>query len=245
MSPPTNPKVYIVGVGPGSLRYLTEETRAAVTASEIVLGWELDLLPVKDFLPGKEVCVQNVTNYREEATRVAQLAKKTGKTVAIPRIGDPCISSGLLELLDVFSGFDVEIIPGISSVQVAAAIARINIDDSAVVSFHDYGDPEAEKKFMLDSFKARKNLVILTSPDLTPNEAAKYLISHGVDPVTPAVACSSLTLKEEEILKSNLSEISKRAFHWLSVLVIINPSSPTAQESYTAWKKWRKLSGRE
>ncbi len=245
MSPPTNPKAYIVGVGPGSPRYLTEETRAAVTASEIVLGWELDLLPVRDLLQGKKVYVQNVTNYREEARKVAQLAKKTGKTVAIPRIGDPCISSGLPELLDVFSGFDIQIISGISSVQIAAAISRINIDDSAVVSFHDYGDPELEKKFMLYAFKTRRHLVILTSPDLTTNEAAKYLISQGVDPFTPAVACSSLTLKEEEILKSNLSEISKRTFHWLSVLVVINPSSPSAQESYTEWKNWRKLSGHE
>lgn len=245
MSLSTNPRAYIVGVGPGSPRYLTEEAREAIAASEMVLGWELDLLPVSELLQGKEVHVQNVTNYGELAGRVAQVAKKTGKTVAIPRIGDPCISSGLPELLEVFSGFDVQIISGISSVQVAAAIARINIDDSAVVSFHDYGDPETEKKFMLDAYKARKHLVILTSPDLTPNEAAKYLISQGADPSTTAVACSGISLKEEEILKSNLGEISRRTFHWLTVLVVVNASAPTVQESYTVWKNWRKRSGRE
>ncbi len=245
MSGATKPRMCIVGVGPGNAQYLTEKARAAITASEIVLGWDLDLLPVKDLLQGKEIFVQNVTDYREKARRVAQLARETGKTVAIPRIGDPCISSGLPELLEVFSGFEVEIMPGISSVQVAASLARINIDDSVVVSFHDYGDPEAEKKFMLDAFRASKHLIILTSPDLTPDAAAKHLVSQGVSPLTPAVACSSLTLKEEEILKGNLDEISKRPFHWLSVLVVINASAPTAQESYTLWKNWRKLSGRE
>jgi cobalt-precorrin-7 (C5)-methyltransferase len=44
--------------------------------------------------------------------------------VALLRVGDPCMSSGLNELHDIFDGFDAEIVPGISSIQLAAAISK-------------------------------------------------------------------------------------------------------------------------
>ena len=239
------PKTYIVGVGLGSPKYLTDMAREAVRSSEIVLGWELDLFPIKDLLQNKEIHIQNVSNYTEVARRVAELAKKEGKTVAVARIGDPCISSGLLGLLETFSGFDVEIVPGISSTQLAASLARINIDDSVIVSFHDYGDPEMEKKFMLEAFRAGRHLIILTSPDLAPSEAANFLISEGCDPSTLVVVCSNLTLDEQKVEYSTLGGIIQRRFHWLSVVAVMNPSTPTNQEAYSTWKKWRELSGHD
>jgi cobalt-precorrin-7 (C5)-methyltransferase len=45
------------------------------------------------------------------------------------------------------NGFQVEVIPGISSIQIAAAQARVNIDESVPISFHSFGDPEEKKQF--------------------------------------------------------------------------------------------------
>jgi len=239
------PKVYIVGVGPGSPEYLTIRACDAIRSSEIVLGWELDLLPIKGLLGDKEVHMQKVSNYREVAKNVAKLALKAGKVVAVPRVGDPCISSGLGGLLEVFSEFDIEIVPGISSIQVAAAIARVNIDDSVVVSFHDYGDHEKEKRFMLDAFRAGRHLIILTSPDLTTTEAAKFLISSGLNPSTSAVVCSNLSLKDQIIEHGTLKGVSKKEHPWLSLLVVVNPSVPTNQEAYSTWKRWRSIHQRQ
>lgn len=233
------PKVYIVGVGPGSPDFLTDRARRAIESAEIVLGWELDLLPIRGLVGSKEVYVQDVHNYREVAEGVANLARRTGRVVAIPRVGDPCVSSGLLGLLEVFSCFDVEIIPGISSIQVAASIARVNIDDSAVVSFHDYGDHEAEKRFMLEAFRGGRHLIILTSPDLTVSGAAEFLISNGLEPHTSVVVCSNLSLEDEVVEHSTLESVSKRGYGWLSLLVVINPTVPTAREAYFLWENWR------
>jgi precorrin-6B methylase 1 len=137
------------------------------------------------------------------------------------------------------------IIPGISSTQLAASLARINIDDSVIVSFHDYGDPEMEKKFMLEAFRADKHLIILTSPDLAPSEAATFLISSGCDPSIPVVVCSNLTLQEQKIERSTLQGIVPRKFDWLSLVTVLNPSTPTNEEAYSTWKRWRRLSGRD
>src|SRR5437879_3759829 len=121
-------KASLVGVGPGSPELVTPAARRAVESAGVVLGWDLDLKPVEDCLKGKKVFLQDVKNY-VRATRAAVREAKTRRaSLAIPRVGDPCLSSGLKGLLRALEGFRVEIIPGISSIQLAAALARVNID---------------------------------------------------------------------------------------------------------------------
>ena len=130
-------KVNIIGVGPGAPKYLTGEAEKAVGESDIVVGWEFDLLPPASLIQGKKVFHQDVNNYIQVARDAADEARKTGETVAVLRIGDPCISGGLDRLLDIFRDFEVNIVSGISSTQLAAAIAQINLDESVLISFHE------------------------------------------------------------------------------------------------------------
>jgi precorrin-6B methylase 1 len=64
------------------------------------------------------------------------------------------------------AGFEVHIHPGISSVQLAAAYACINLDESATISFHDLGDPEEKKQFMLECFRQGRHLIYPREPGL-------------------------------------------------------------------------------
>ncbi len=214
-------KVYIAGVGPGSPMFLTREVERVINEANIVVGWELDLLPVRSLTTGKKVYLQDVSNYIEVAEEAANEAKKKGETVAVLRIGDPCVSSGLANLLKVFCDFEVKIVPGISSVQLAAATAQINIDESTVISFHDGGDDLEEKRtLMLDTFGRNRHLIILTGPSQKPDETASYLIKNGVSKATPTVVCENLTLGDEKIFRGTLGDIIARQFSWLSVIVI-------------------------
>ncbi|BBE42385.1 precorrin-6y C5,15-methyltransferase (decarboxylating) subunit CbiE [Conexivisphaera calida] len=216
-------RVYIVGAGPGSSRYLTEAVKETVSKADVIIGWRLDLLPVEDLIKNKEVYLQDVDNYIEVARRVAEKTRNSDKTIVILRVGDPCISSGLRGLLEIFEGFDVEIIPGISSIQLAAAIARINIDESTIISFHNGGDSSKKKRFMLESFKKYgRHIIMLVGPDLQPHEAADYLIANGVSGDTPVVVCESLSLPGERVFKGTLGDLSAQQFSWLAVMVIIN-----------------------
>lgn len=241
MNSDTKLKLFIVGVGPGSSDYLTERAKNAIKSADIVIGWDMDLLPIKDLINDKDIYLQDVHNYKDVIKKVAYISKKERKSVAIARVGDPCISSGLKGILDIFdeNSFDIEIIPGISSTQLAASKAKINIDDSVIISFHDYGDHEKEKQFMLEVFKSGKHLIVLTSPDLTPSGVADFLISNGCDPLTKAIVYSNLSLKDEKKEENTLKGFLGREFHWLSLMVVLNPSVPSEWESYLAWKKWR------
>ncbi len=214
-------KVYLVGVGPGSPKFLTREAERVIREANIVVGWELDLLPGKSLITDKKVCLQDVNNYIKVAEEAADEARKRGETVAVLRIGDPCISSGLAGLLRIFHDFEVKIVPGISSVQLAAATAQINIDESVVISFHDGEDDlEEKRRLMLDVFRRNRHLIILTGPSQKPDETAGYLIKNGVSETTPILVCESLTLEDEKIFRGALRDVIARQFSWLSVMVI-------------------------
>jgi precorrin-6y C5,15-methyltransferase (decarboxylating) CbiE subunit len=238
-------KAYLIGVGPGSPEYVTPAARRVVARCELVLGWDLDLRPIADCLAGKKVFLQDVNNYVRATRTAVREAKKRKAALAIPRVGDPCLSSGLKGVLRALHGFTVEVIPGISSVQLAAAVTRINLDESVVVSFHDYGDPEEKKRFVLDCFRSGRHLILLASPDLTPGAAAAWLIEQGISPDVRAVIGSSLSLPEQQVVRTRLARLAGKEFPWLTVSVFINPAVPTIQQDVQQWRRWRKQKGIE
>lgn len=215
-------KAYFVGTGPGSPGYLTAEAERVIREAGIVVGWELNFLPARSLTADKKVYLQDAGNYIRVAGEAADEARKRGETVAVLRIGDPCLSSGLDALLNIFHDFEIEIVPGVSSVQLAAAIARINLDESVIISFHeDKDDLEEKREFMLDALRRNRHLIILTGPQQKPEETASYLIKNGVSETTPALICENLTLEDEKISRGALRDFTGGQFSWLSVMVVI------------------------
>lgn len=233
-------KAVVVGVGPGAATLVTPEAREIISRSEIILGWDMDLLPVRDLVAGKRVFLQDVSNYMRATRAAVREAKRTGKLLAVPRVGDPCLSSGLKGLMRALAGFEVEIRSGISSVQLAVAHACINLDESAIVSFHDLGDAEEKKQYMLDCFRKGRHLITLASPDLRPSPMAEWLIEQGARRNTQVLVGSSLSLPEQKITRTTLGRLVGREFPWLSVTVVINPAAPTLDQDHRLWRRWRK-----
>jgi cobalt-precorrin-7 (C5)-methyltransferase len=219
------PQAYIIGVGPGSSEFLSERARDRLRRSKVVLGWDLDLLPARDLLTGKEVYLQDVRNYRETAKEVAEKFRDTDAAVAILRVGDPCISSGLTGLLELFAGYDIEVVPGVSSVQVAASLARINIDDAVVITFHESGDIEERKRFMLEALHRGRHLLMLAGEEFRPDAAARYLVEHGIDQSLPVLICERLTLPDQSLTWTTLGGLREIKPYWLTVIAVIQPMS--------------------
>lgn len=217
-------KVFIVGVGPGDPSWLTDRARAAIAQSDAVLDWELNLVPLAGLLDGKRVFVQHLRDYGTVAEEAAASVRANDGTLAIVRIGDALVSSGLTGLLAVAHDVAVEVIPGVSAVQLAAAAARINLDEAIVVSFHEERRWDDERAFLRDAFRRGRHLIVLTGPGHHPNDTAAFLLEQGVDPTTEALVGESLALPDERVTHARLSEIATRTFRWLSVLVVIHPT---------------------
>lgn len=217
------PRAWIVGVGPGAADLLTARAREAVRRSDAILAWELNLTPLAGALDGKRLFVQRPEDYEEVARQAVAETRRTGGTLAVVRIGDALVSSGLTGLLALLAGFEVSVVPGVGSAQLIAAEARLNLDEAVLFSFHEERRWDEERDFLVDAFRRGRHLVVLTGPVQPPGATARHLIAHGVDPATAALVGEQLSLPGERIVRGSLAEIAALTFHWLSVLAVVNP----------------------
>ncbi len=222
-------KITIVGVGPGSPDYVAPIARRTVQNAQLIIGAERALNLFLCDLKGTAVTLtaKNV----DEVLKQAVVAAENGKAVALLSTGDPGFS-GLLGTFLNFAktkGVEVDVIPGISALQVCAARLCMCWDEANLFSFHK-GTNGEKKANLVEAVKKGNDVMLLPDPKAFPPEAvAKFLIDNGVDGKTRAFVCENLTLNDEKVVASSLEEISKLSFGSLCVMVIRPSYKPKAK----------------
>lgn len=151
-------KLYVVGLGPGGADGMTLRAKAAIEASEVIVGYTVYIDLIRADFPGREFLS---TPMRKEVDRVrlALETAATGKTVALVCSGDAGVygMSGLAEeLLPQYPGVSLETVPGVSAVLSGAAILGAPLmHDFAVISLSDLLTPwEKIEKRLLSAAEA-------------------------------------------------------------------------------------------
>ena len=136
--------VYVVGLGPGESRFLTEQARAALAASDVLCGYGVYVDLVSPLYPDKEVFTTPMTRERERCRWALETADG-GRTVAMVCSGDAGVygMAGLvLELAESYPEVEVEVIPGITAALSGAAVLGAPLGhDFCVVSLSDLLTP--------------------------------------------------------------------------------------------------------
>ena len=153
---PSESKLYIVGIGPGSKDLLTKRAKDAISGAESVVGYRPYLDLVSDLLEGKAVSSTGMGREVDRAREAVDLLEEG--SVALISSGDPNVY-GMAGLgLEVASGNvdlgRVEVVPGITSFSAAACKAGITFRKSlAVISLSDLLTPwtEIEKRARIAS----------------------------------------------------------------------------------------------
>ena len=227
-------KVFAVGVGPGSQNYITEIVRKTIVSADIIVGHKYTLDIISSLIQDKKI---HIITMEDQEKTYQQIKRGLGDGVlVVPFTGDVNFSESEVvdRLIEVFG--EVEIIPGISSVQVAASKAKIPLDKSKVITMHVTTSIEEKKielqKAMLDGF----NIILIPRPwpkdpkkHFMPSEVAIYLKKNGFDTSNiPVCVFESLTNGREQTFAGSMQELEGKEFSDLSVLVI----SQTKPESY-------------
>jgi cobalt-precorrin-7 (C5)-methyltransferase len=212
-------RLKLVGMGPGSPYYITQIARESVQNADIVIGAKRAVELFHNNIKGESLILtaQNIT----EGLKYGIDSAEAGKIVVILSTGDPCFS-GLLGTLIRIGGkdSDVDVIPGISSVQVCAARLRMRWDSAELISFH--ADVSNKKKMRLvEALKAGKRLMLLPDPtSFTPKDIAQFLIDNRIGGDTPVSVCENLTLDNERIVTSTLDRVLGQEFDVMCVMVV-------------------------
>lgn len=230
--------IFAVGVGPGSSNYVTEVVRDAILGSDVVIGYKYTLKTIESLLKGKEVHEVTMKTQEEVYQKVAKTLGN--KKLLIPFTGDVNFSESEVvdRLLEIFGR--VEIIPGISSIQVAAAKAKVPLDKSKVITMHVTTPIEEKKlelqKALLDGF----SVILVPRPwpkdpkkHFMQSEIAAYLRKNGFDTKKQKVhVFEFLTTDNETEFVGTVRDLEGREFSDLSVMVI----NQVTLESYVNFK---------
>ena len=227
-------KVFAVGVGPGSQNYITEIVRRTIVDADVVVGHKYTLDIIASLIQGKKI---HIITMKDQEKTYQQIKRGLGDGVlVVPFTGDVNFSESEVvdRLVEVFG--EVEIIPGISSIQVAASKAKIPLDKSKVITMHVTTPIEEKKielqKAVLDGF----NIILIPRPwpkdpqkHFMPSEVAIYLKKNGFDTSNiPVYVFESLTNGREQTFTGSVQQLEGKEFSDLSVMVI----RQTKPESY-------------
>jgi precorrin-6y C5,15-methyltransferase (decarboxylating) CbiE subunit len=231
-------EVYAIGVGPGSPRYITDVVKEIILYSDIVVGYKYTLETIERLLVNKKV--YEITMQDQEQV-YQKIAKTLGdKTLVVPFTGDVNFSESEVvdRLIEIFG--NVQIIPGISSIQVASSKARIPLDKSKVITLHVTTSIEEKKielqKALLDGY----SVVLVPRPwpkdpskHFMQSEIAFYLKDHGFDTSKMKVhVFEFLTTEKEMSFVGTVKDLEGKQFLDLSVMVF----DQTKLESYINFK---------
>ena len=217
-------KVFAVGVGPGSPDYVTGVVKDVVSKCDVVIGYGYTLKTIESVLEGKQVIEINMKN-QEEAYQ--KIAGEDNHTVLVPFTGDVNFSESEVvdRLIEIFD--EVEIIPGISSTQVAASMAKVPTDKSKVITMHISTSIEEKKlelqKALIDGY----SVVLVPRPwpkvpekHFMPSEIALYLKRNRFDTSKMKVhVFEAVTTEMESKFEGVVSDLEGKEFSDLCVMV--------------------------
>ena len=226
-------KVFAVGVGPGSSSYVTDVVKNVISKCDVVIGYGYTLKTIEDLIGGKQILEVTMKN-QEEAYQ--KIAKEDAHTILVPFTGDVNFSESEVvdRLIEIFD--EVEIIPGISSTQVAASKAKVPTDKSKVITMHISTSIEGKKlelqKALIDGF----SVILVPRPwpkvpekHFMPSEIALYLKRNGFDTSKMKVhVFEAVTTEMETAFEGMVGDLEGKEFSDLCVMVF----NQTTLESY-------------
>ena len=206
-------KVTIVGCGPGSKKYLTGYALQQINNAEVLIGSRrlLSLFPDAD----ADTFMLN-NNYKLLITRIMSLSKI--KKVVVLVSGDTGFFSYAKLIIDKIGIENCEVIPGISSVQLAFAKIGRAWNDACFMSLHGRtGKLAAVVKKIMENEK----VAVLTDNANNVKLIARKLLEAGLKE-RKIFVCENLSLEKERIREFDVSSILKIQVRDLNVIIFLD-----------------------
>lgn len=197
-------KIFVVGVGPGGEEYLTPAARRAIDKAHAFVGGERALR----FAPSDKPRMV-ISRKLEEVAEFIE--RYSSMNVAVLTSGDATLFSILGFLRKRFPEEKLEVIPGISSVQLCFARIKEPWNGARVVSLHG-------RSGKLEELRREEKVVIMCDSKNPPQKVAKALLTRWGN--CRCAVCENLTLPEERVVVATLEEVARESFGGNSVMVV-------------------------
>ena len=191
-------KIVIAGCGPGHADYVSLAVHKAVTPAEVLVGAQhlLDLFP-------QSQC-QQIVVHGAMASVLDKLAALNDKKICVLVSGDTGIFSLARLIINRFGRNNCQLIPGISSVQVAFARLALDWSDAFFISAHGrvpHVDSTELARYAKIALLAGDDTAVCWAADRLAELKDNYM----------AISCENLTLPTEKISEFATAESLRQA----------------------------------
>lgn len=185
-------KIYVVGIGPGKARFMTDQARQALEEAEVLCGYTVYVELVAPLFPGKETYTTPMTKELDRCRWALQTAA-LGKTVALVCSGDPGVygmAAPLLQLAPDYPDVEVEVVAGVTAALSGAAVLGAPLGhDFCVISLSDLLTPWAVIEKRLQCAAQGDFAICLYNPSSRKRadylqKACDILLAYGKAPET-------------------------------------------------------------
>lgn len=133
-------KLYVVGIGPGGLDYMTVKSIKALEESEIIVGYTKYIEFIKPIIKDKTIFSTGMHGEVERCKQALELSKD--KIVSIVSTGDAGIYGMAGLILEMKKDEEVEIVPGVTASSAAASVVGAPLmHDNCNISLSDLMTP--------------------------------------------------------------------------------------------------------
>ena len=203
------PSISIIGIGDDGLGAVPESIRQRILTAEILVGKQrtLDLVPEA---PGKRFVIGGDLD-----KIVSQINAAGNVRSAILVTGDPLFYGLARFLCDKLGQDRCEIVPHVSSMQLAFARVKESWDEAYLTNVANHSLDS-----VVERIRVAEKVGLFTSEQCGPSQVAQTLLDHRLDYFTIYV-CENLGARNERVTRGTVAEIANQDFESLNVMVMI------------------------
>jgi cobalt-precorrin-7 (C5)-methyltransferase len=203
-------KILIVGCGPGAREYVSPAANEAVRSADVLLG-ATRLVALFPQCGAQKLAWHGRID--EMLDELADLLAK-GRRPAVLVSGDPGLFSLARRVVARFGSSVCQVVPGVSSVQVAFARLGLDWADAKIASAH--GRLPTDRPA---DFARYEKIAVLAGTD----EALAWCgqVAGALGQTHKAFVCENLTLEDERIRRLDAGEIAGCGASPLSIVLLV------------------------
>ena len=214
--------VILVGAGPGDPELLTLRAVRALQSADVILIDDLVAPELLDFArrEAKKLMVGKTGHQpsckQEEINALMISLAKAGRQVVRLKGGDPGVFARAGEEIAACraAGIAVEVVPGVTAAQAAAARLGISLTHRHHARRLQYITGHGVAGHLPDidwnSLADPSATTVVYMPKRTLGDIAAAAIAHGLDPATPAVVVADATRPGETIVRGTIGDVASR-----------------------------------
>lgn len=207
-------RVQIIGIGDDGREGLTAAARDLLDHADLVVG-------STKLLEQLQLGTRGLAIGSNLDELVESLRKHSTQRVVVLTSGDPLFYGVARFLCDRLGKERFEVVPHVSSMQLAFARVKESWDDAYLASLAT--QPLAK---VLEKVRLAEKIGLFTTDSVGPAQVAAALLLHQIDYFTVYV-CENLGSPDERVTQADLTDIAKQSFAPLNVMILVRkPTVP-------------------